>query len=64
MSSRCWCPSSRHPIERAFAKLKALFRAAATRTIADLWDAIRDAITQFTPDECKNYFAAGGYDAF
>ena len=53
-----------NPIERPFAKLKALLRAAATRTIPDLWDAIRDAIAQFTPDECKNYFAAAGYDAF
>ncbi len=53
-----------NPIERAFAKLKALLRAAATRTIPDLCDAIRDAIAQFTPDECKNYFAAAGYDAF
>lgn len=53
-----------NPIERAFAKLKALLRAAATRTIPDLWDAIRDAIAQFTPDECRNYFAAAGYDAF
>ena len=35
-----------NPIERAFAKLKALLRAAATRTIPDLWDAIRDAIAQ------------------
>jgi len=51
-------------IERAFAKLKALLRAAATRTIPDLWDAVRDAIAQFTPDECRNYFAAAGYDAF
>ena len=39
-----------NPIERAFAKMKALLRAAATRTIPDLWDAIRDAIAQFTPD--------------
>ena len=53
-----------NPIERAFAKLKALLRAAATRTIPDLWDAIRDAIAQFTPDEWRNYFAAAGYDAF
>jgi hypothetical protein len=53
-----------NPIERAFAKLKALLRAAAKPTIPDLWDAIRDAIAQFTPDECRNYFAAAGYDAF
>jgi hypothetical protein len=48
----------------AFAKLKALLRAAATRTIPDLWDAVTNAIEQFTADECRSYFAAAGYDAF
>ena len=52
-----------NPIEMACAKLKALLRAAATRTIPDLWEAIRDALDQFTPTECRNYFAAAGYDA-
>ncbi len=47
----------------AFAKLKALLRAAAARTIPDLWEAVANAIERFTPDECKNYFAAAGYDA-
>jgi len=46
----------------AFAKLKALLRKAAARTIPDLWDAIADAIESFTPAECQNYFAAAGYD--
>jgi len=53
-----------NPIEMAFAKLKALLRAAATRTIPDLWDAIAHAIQQFAPSECQNYFATAGYDAF
>ena len=53
-----------NPIEMAFAKLKALLRAAATRTIPDLWDAIAHAIQQFAPRECRNYFATAGYDAF
>jgi len=53
-----------NPIEMAFAKLKALLRAAATRTIPDLWDAIAHAIQTFTTSECRNYFAAAGYDAF
>lgn len=53
-----------NPIEMAFAKFKALLRAAATRTIPDLWDAVANAIERFTPDECRNYFAAAGYDAF
>jgi len=51
-----------NPIEMAFAKLKALLRKAAARTIPDLWDAIADAIESFTPAECQNYFAAAGYD--
>jgi hypothetical protein len=29
----------------------------------ELWDAVGDAIDQFTPAECRNYFAAAGYDA-
>ena len=53
-----------NPIEMAFSKLKALLRAAAARTIPDLWKAIADAIKQFKPDECRNYFQAAGYDAF
>jgi transposase len=52
-----------NPIEMAFAKLKALLRGAAARTIPDLWDAIKSALAAFTPDECRNYFAAAGYDA-
>ncbi len=51
-----------NPIEMAFAKLKALLRKAAARTVDDLWDAIADAIDAFTSTECENYFAAAGYD--
>jgi transposase len=51
-----------NPIERAFAKLKALLRSAAARTVADLWAAIRHAFTRFSPEECRNYFAAAGYE--
>jgi transposase len=52
-----------NPIENAFAKLKALLRAAAERTIDALWTTIGSLIDRFTPDECANYFAAAGYDA-
>ena len=52
-----------NPIEMVFAKLKALLRAAAARTIPDLWQAIADALKRFTPDECRNYLMAAGYDA-
>ena len=51
-----------NPIENAFAKLKAILRKAAARTIPELWDAVRDALPQFTPDECANYFTATGYE--
>lgn len=53
-----------NPIEKAFAKLKTLLRTAAARTVAELWDAIRDAFREFTPTECRNYLAAAGYDAY
>ena len=52
-----------NPIENAFAKLKALLRKAAERTVAALWDAIGSLIDLFTPTECANYFAHAGYDA-
>jgi transposase len=49
-------------IENAFAKLKALLRRAAARTIEGLWRAIGRLLDLFTPAECANYFAAAGYD--
>jgi transposase len=51
------------PIENAFAKLKALLRKAAERTVDGLWAAIGRIVDLFAPDECRNYFAAAGYDA-
>jgi transposase len=52
-----------NPIEQLFAKLKALLRKAAERTVEGLWTAIGRLIDSFTPHECRNYFAAAGYDA-
>ena len=52
-----------NPIENAFAKLKALLRKAAARSIEQLWDAIARIIQTYSPRECANYFAAAGYDA-
>ncbi len=52
-----------NPIELAFAKLKALLRKAAERTVEALWTAIGRLLDAFTPAECANYFAAAGYDA-
>lgn len=51
-----------NPIEQIFAKLKTLLRTAAARTVSDLWDAIRDAVTRFTPRECRNCISAAGYE--
>ena len=52
-----------NPIENAFAKLKAMLRKAAARTLEQLWSAIAHIIDAFTPMECANSFAAAGYDA-
>lgn len=52
-----------NPIENAFSKLKALLRKAAERTVDGLWSAIGNLIKLVTSSECRNYFAAAGYDA-
>ena len=51
-----------NPIENAFAKLKALLRKAAARTIPDLIQAIKQAIAKVTPSECASYFDHAGYE--
>lgn len=51
-----------NPIEKAFARLKALLRKAAERTISGLWDLIGRLVGLFTPRECTNYFSSCGYD--
>ena len=51
-----------NPIEMAFAKLKALLRKAAKRTISALWNTVGDLIDTFTPTESANYFIAAGYE--
>lgn len=50
-----------NPIEQLFAKLKALLRKAAARTIDALFVAIADALTSVSPQECQNYLASQGY---
>lgn len=52
-----------NPIEMAFAKLKAMLRARAERTIDALLNVTGELIEAFSPSECANYFAAAGYDA-
>lgn len=51
-----------NPIEMAFAKLKAMLRKAAARTVDELWRVIGGALDAFTPMECANFFRAAGYD--
>lgn len=51
-----------NPIENAFAKLKAMLRARAERSISALWDAVGTIVSLFSPTECANYFKAAGYD--
>lgn len=53
-----------NPIENAFAKLKALLRKAAERTIEGLWTAIGKIIDLYKPQECQNLFTTAGYDAW
>ncbi|VVT32004.1 transposase [Rhizobium sp. EC-SD404] len=51
-----------NPIEMAFSKLKALLRKAAARTVDELWLVVANCLSAFTPDECRHYFGAAGYD--
>jgi len=51
-----------NPIELAFAKIKALLKKAAARTIPALWDAIRNAIDAVTPNDARSFFTACGYE--
>lgn len=50
-----------NPIEQLFAKLKALLRKAAERSIESLWSRIAALLSEFTPEECANYFRSAGY---
>ena len=51
-----------NPIEPAFAKLKALLRMVAARTVDDLGVAIAEAIEFFPPADCGNFFATSEYE--
>ena len=69
MWTRCLCqrylpPYSPdfNPLENGFAKLKALLRKAAERTVDALWTTIGRLLDAFTPTECANYFRAAGYE--
>jgi len=50
-----------NPIEPAFAKLKALLRKAAERTVDALWNRLENVLDAFTADDCRNFFRHAGY---
>jgi transposase len=50
-----------NPIEKLFAKLKALLRRAAKRSLDALWKEIGDVLDNIAPNECSNYFTSCGY---
>ena len=50
-----------NPIEQTFAKLKALLRKAAARTVNGLWSTIGQLLDLFPPAECANYLAHSGH---
>jgi transposase len=50
-----------NPIEQLFAKLKALLRKAAERSVEGLWSRIAVLLSAFAPEECANYFRNAGY---
>jgi transposase len=50
-----------NPIEQAFAKLKALLRAKASRSVEALWNTLGDIVACFSPAECANLLRHSGY---
>ncbi|TGN44393.1 hypothetical protein E4L95_20250 [Paracoccus liaowanqingii] len=65
--AKCWflyLPLYSHdltPIEQAFSKLKAHLRKIGARTFEDLFKALGDICSMFSPQKCWNYFNATGY---
>ncbi len=50
-----------NPIEQVFAKLKAMLRKAAARTVENLRAVIRSCLNRFPPRECAAYLVNAGY---
>ena len=50
-----------NPIEQCFAKLKALLRKAAARTVSALWETMGTLLASFSAQECSNYLRHAGY---
>lgn len=51
-----------NPIEKAFARLRAMLRKAGERTASGLWTLISKLVDLFQRQECANYFSSCGYD--
>jgi transposase len=52
-----------NPIEKVWAKVKALLRKAAARTTEALWEAIGQALRAVTAQDCQGCFEHCGYRA-
>jgi transposase len=52
-----------NPIEKVWAKVKALVRKAKARTRQALWEAIAQALAAVTPQDCQGCFASCDYHA-
>ncbi|MGJ0486145.1 MAG: IS630 family transposase [Methylomicrobium sp.] len=50
-----------NPIEQVFAKVKALLRQAAERSIDKLWQTLGKLPDEIQAEECRNYFKNAGY---
>jgi transposase len=50
-----------NPIEKLFAKLKALLRKAAKRSVEALWNEVGELLDTLSSTECAHYFASSGY---
>lgn len=50
-----------NPIEQAFAKVKAVLRSLAKRTVPDLFAGITEALKAVTTDNAKAYIGHSGY---
>lgn len=50
-----------NPIENMWSKVKACLRKAGARTFEALIDAVRDALSAVTPEDCDGYFENCGY---
>ncbi len=50
-----------NPIENMWSKAKEALRSAAQRTIDTLGNAVANALTRVTSDDCRGFFSNSGY---